>query len=182
MATLREKREERQRRLRELSRRAKYARAGQAAQGVLDQPPRTALAEPVIPTIPQGQQAAFTAQQTAQRPARLPLGVQQADIYAPTAAREVRGKPEFGSFLGSGVLETGAGIGLGILENVQKFIETAGGAAVGLAGAASRSPLSIASSPRWTKDSSATLEKHPATTIEKLSKAGKILFWRFILE
>lgn len=141
MATLREKREERQRRLRELSRRAKYARAGQAAQGVLDQPPRTALAEPVIPTIPQGQQAAFTAQQTAQRPSRLPFGVQQADVYAPTAAREVRGKPEFGSFLGSGVLETGAGIGLGILENVQKFIETAGGAAVGLAGAATPGDL-----------------------------------------
>ena len=135
MATLREKREERQRRLRELTRRAKYARAAQAAQGVLDQPPRTALAEPVIPTIPQGQQAAFTAQQTAQRPSRLPFGVQQADVYAPTAAVDKRGKPEFGSFFGSGVLETGAGIGLGVLENLQKGIETFGGAAVGLAGA-----------------------------------------------
>lgn len=135
MASLREKREERQRRLIELTRQAKYAKTAAVAQSVIDQPRRTALPEPINPVIPQSQQNIFTAQQTAQRPARLPFGVQQADIYAPTAAVEKRGKPEFGSFFGSGILENAAGIGLGGLEQLQKGIETFGGAAVGLAGA-----------------------------------------------
>jgi len=135
LASLREKREERQRRLIELTRQAKYAKTAAVAQSVIDQPRRTALPEPINPVIPQSQQNIFTAQQTAQRPARLPFGVQQADIYAPTAAVEKRGKPEFGSFFGSGILENAAGIGLGGLEQLQKGIETFGGAAVGLAGA-----------------------------------------------
>ncbi|MBN86525.1 MAG: hypothetical protein CL885_03280, partial [Dehalococcoidia bacterium] len=135
MASLREKREERRRRFEELVRRSKAAQAGIVAQSVIDQPRRSALPEPITPTISQAQQDRFTAQQTAQRPARLPFGIQQADVYAPTAAQDKRGKPEFGSFIGSGILENAAGIGLGALEQVQKGIETFGGAAVGLAGA-----------------------------------------------
>ena len=84
------------------------------------------------PGIPPQQQAAFQAQQTAQGPARLPFG-RQVSVGAPTAATETRGKPEFGSFFGSGVLENLAGGGLAALENVQKGIETFGGTAASLA-------------------------------------------------
>ena len=81
------------------------------------------------PTIPAEQQAAFTANRQQQRPANLPLGV-QAKVYGPQAQHEERGKPEFGSGFGSGLLENAARMGLGALENVQKGIETFGGAAV----------------------------------------------------
>ena len=81
------------------------------------------------PTIPAEQQAAFTANRQQQRPANLPLGV-QAKVYGPQAQHEERGKPEFGSGFGSGLLENAARMGLGALENVQKGIETIGGTAV----------------------------------------------------
>ena len=130
MASLREKREERRRRFEELVRQSKAAQAGIVAQSVIDQPRRSALPEPITPTISQAQQDKFTAQQTAQRPARLPFGIQQADVYAPTAAQDKRGKPEFGSFVGSGILENAAGIGIGALEQFQKGMETIVGAGV----------------------------------------------------
>ena len=84
------------------------------------------------PGVPQQQQAAFQAQQTAQGPARLPFG-RQVSVGAPTAATETRGKPEFGSFFGSGVLENLAGGGLAALENMQKGIEAFGGTAASIA-------------------------------------------------
>ena len=81
------------------------------------------------PTIPPQQQATFTAGQQQQRPANLPLGIQK-NVYGTQAQHEERGKPEFGSGFGSGLLENAARMGLGALENVQKGIETFGGAAV----------------------------------------------------
>ena len=113
--------------------RARDRRTRRTATQILENRQNPNIVQPSLsPGIPQQQQAAFQAQQTAQSPTRLPFG-REASVGAPTAAMETRGKPEFGSFFGSGVLENFAGGGLAALGNVQKGLELFGGTAASLA-------------------------------------------------
>ena len=67
----------------------------------------------------------FRVQQASQREASTPLG--NINVGAQDGAAENRGKPEFGDFKGSGILENIAGAALPALENVQKGIEASVG-------------------------------------------------------
>jgi len=100
-----------------------YGVAGQIQPSVQAVEPSVA---PYIPVIPQAQ---FEAERTAQRTAKTPFGVEM-DVGAKTGAMEQRGKPEFGTWFGSGIAENIAGGALPILEQLQKGIETFGGGAV----------------------------------------------------
>lgn len=86
----------------------------------------------IAPNIPTGAMQQFQAQQGAQRTANIPF-LPDVQLGAQTAARDTRGKPEFGSFFGSGVLENLTGAAMPALENVQKGLELFGGAATSLA-------------------------------------------------
>ena len=131
LQSLRARREERRR-----QRAATLARFGgprgiRIAEQLVGQP-QEVIQPSVTPAIPEQAQAEFEAAQTEQRTARVLGGDVQ--VGAPTAAPETRGKPEFGDFFGSGVLENVVGDALPALENLQKGLETFGGAAVATAG------------------------------------------------
>ena len=114
--SLRERREEREREARELRARIQRIRERNIAKGVSTQP-QNVVQPSDTPFIPQGQQAQVQADLNAQRTAFTPVG--DIGIGAGTAAPETRGKPEFGSFFGSGILENVAGGVLPALENAQ---------------------------------------------------------------
>ena len=124
--SLRERRAERERKAREQRARIQRIRERNIAKGVSSQP-QNVVQPSDTPFIPQGQQAQVQADLNAQRTASTPLG--KIGIGAGTAAPETRGKPEFGSFFGSGILENVAGGVLPALENAQKFMELVGGTA-----------------------------------------------------
>ena len=118
-------------------RRIQSFKAAREASGVASQIlGQNALQQTVQPTIapniPTGAMQQFQAQQGAQRTANIPF-LPDVQLGAQTAARDTRGKPEFGSFFGSGVLENLTGAAMPALENVQKGLELFGGAATSLA-------------------------------------------------
>jgi hypothetical protein len=124
--SLKERREEREREARELRARIQRIREGNIAKSV-SSAPQQVVQPSTTPFIPQERQAQVRADLTAQRSLNTPVG--QFDVGAQSAAPENRNKPEFGSFLGSGMLENAAGIALPVLEQVQKGLETFGGVA-----------------------------------------------------
>lgn len=130
--SLRQRREERERKARELQRLLELAARRRLAGGIANPVQRT-VQPSVNPAILSGAQQQFDAAQSAERTAFTPLG--QIDVGTNTAAVDTRGKPEFGGFPGSGVLENIVGSALPALENFQKGLETVGGAVVGTAGA-----------------------------------------------
>ena len=128
LQSLRARREERKRRRRD--RRARVSRmGGSRIAGTLANPVQQTVEPSVNPFIPPEQQAAFQAQQTERRTASTPFGV-GVDVGAETGARDERGRPEFSGFA-SGFRENIVHHGLPALENIQKGIETIGGAVVG---------------------------------------------------
>ena len=124
--SLKERREEREREARELRARIQGIREGNIAKNI-SAVPQQVVQQSTTPFIPQERQAQVRADLTAQRSLNTPVG--QFDVGAQSAAPENRNKPEFGSFLGSGMLENAAGIALPVLEQVQKGLETFGGVA-----------------------------------------------------
>ena len=124
--SLKERREEREREARELRARIQGIREGNIAKNI-SAVPQQVVQPSTTPFIPQERQAQVRADLTAQRSLNTPVG--QFDVGAQSAAPENRNKPEFGSFLGSGMLENAAGIALPVLEQVQKGLETFGGVA-----------------------------------------------------
>ena len=128
--SLRERRAERERKNRELRARILASRERQIASSVSNQPQQV-IQPSTTPFIPQTQQAQVQADLSAQRTAFTPLG--DIGVGTEAATPDTRGKPEFGSWWGSGVAENLAGGALPALENLQKGLETFGGAAVSLA-------------------------------------------------
>jgi hypothetical protein len=124
--SLRERREERERKNRELRARILASRERQIASSVINQPQQV-IQPSTTPFIPQTQQTQVQAALNAQRTAFTPLG--GVGVGAETAAPDTRGKPEFGSWWGSGVAEGAVGMALPALENAQKFMELVGGTA-----------------------------------------------------
>ena len=102
----------------------------QAAGQTLEQQVPVVLPQPIVPTAPPEQQALFEQTQVAQRPTTLPFGIKGPSVYSPTAQEEKRAQPEFGSWFGSGMAEAATRVGLGVLENFQKGIETIVGTGV----------------------------------------------------
>lgn len=122
--SLRQKREERERRTQALL--AQYGgRAGAAVAAQLAGQQPNVVQPSVNPEIAPDAAEQFRVEQTAQRTASTPLG--DINVGAKDAAVDTRGKPEFGSWFGSGVLENTVGGVLPALENVQKGLETFGG-------------------------------------------------------
>jgi len=130
MTTLRDRFEEQERKNREQRERIKRIHERNIATGI-SATPQQVIQPSTTPFIPQGQQAQVQADLNAQRTAFTPLG--DIGVGTKAAAPDTRGKPEFGSFWGSGILENTAGGVLPALENLQKGLETFGGAAVSLA-------------------------------------------------
>ena len=128
--SLREQFEEQERKVREQRERIKRIRERNIAKGI-SATPQQVIQPSTTPFIPQGQQAQVQADLNAQRTAFTPLG--DIGVGTKAAAPDTRGKPEFGSFWGSGILENTAGAVLPALENLQKGLETFGGTAVSLA-------------------------------------------------
>jgi hypothetical protein len=130
--SLRERRAERERKNRELVARILASRERQIASSVSNQPQQV-IQPSTTPFIPQTQQAQVQADLSAQRTAFTPLG--DIGVGTEAAAPDTRGKPEFGSWWGSGVAENLAGGALPALENLQKGLETFGGLATSTVGA-----------------------------------------------
>ena len=126
MATAKERREERKRKHLELIRRSQEAETRNIATGISSQPQQV-VQPSATPFIPDAQQAKVRAGLNAQRTAFTPLG--GVGVGAETAAPDTRGKPEFGSWWGSGVAEGAVGMALPALENAQKFMDLVGGTA-----------------------------------------------------
>ncbi len=129
--TLRDIIEQRKRDRRERQRRIQSARASRVAAGIAQQEGQT-LEATVSPQINPAPQQQFDVTQASTREANLPFGISP-QVGAQEGAADQRGRPEFGSFFGSGVLENLTSAALPALENVQKGIETTGGVATSLA-------------------------------------------------
>ena len=126
--SLRERRDERE--ARELRARLQRIRTRNIANQFVGKQPATVQPSDT-PAIPASTQQKVIADLARQRVASTPVG--DIGVGADTGVRETRGKPEFGSWRGSGVLENIVGGALPALENLQKGIETFGGAAVSIA-------------------------------------------------
>jgi len=121
ITSLRQKREERERQTQALL--AQYGgRAGAAVAAQLAGQQPNVVQPSVNPEIAPEAAEQFRIEQAAQRTASTPLG--DINVGTKDAAVDTRGKPEFGSWLGSGVLENFVGGVLPALENLQKGIET----------------------------------------------------------
>jgi hypothetical protein len=95
------------------------------ARDVSERPDPPVITPSTTPFIPPKQQARFEEEQ--QRTAEIPFG-REVTVGGEGSPRERRGKPEFGSWWGSGVLETLAHGVLPALENYHKGIQAFGGA------------------------------------------------------
>jgi len=127
--SIRARREERNRRTQQLLSQYGGKRGASIARDLANQQQST-LNAPLEPTPSVQAQEEFRQAQEATEQIKLPLGI-ETTVGAQAGAKEDRGKPEFGSFFGSGVLEGAAGAGLRAAENVQKGIEATMGTAVG---------------------------------------------------
>jgi hypothetical protein len=130
--SLRERRAERERKNRELRARILASRERQIASSVINQPQQV-IQPSATPFIPQTKQAEVQAALNAQRTAFTPLG--DIGVGTEAAAPDTRGRPEFGSWWGSGVAEGAVGMALPALENLQKGLEAFGGLATSTVGA-----------------------------------------------